>query len=699
MTRTGWRRVALVPAGFVALAAAIGLGALIGTNLVPQSDPTPTVDRGAASASASATPSPSPNPSSPSPSESPGPPTGNALADAGLDIDAARGGRVRLDGTASRDPDSETLEYDWRQVHGPDVTDGAGSLAGAKPVFDAPNAVSTIVFELRVSDGAVSGPDRVQVNVLDDPDRAIFVDGDLGSDDGDGTRSRPLRTIAHALTAARDAADLYVMARADRAAYDERAATVEIPSGTSIYGGYGAGWLRDVEAARTRITGARVAIAYRRLTSDAWLSGLDVVATPAGHFDTVIGVVAGRGRSDPPAVLRIEDTRIETGDIGVVPVGTALPAPLGGEPPPAAANSGVIAVRVDLELTRSTIHVGSAGRPANAPGGALGASAAGSGQDASGQTGGASGLGCLGGPVMGRGGDGGGIFASGSDGGGPNGGAGGTFGADGGGGRTGAPTAGGNGGLGGQGFSPRPTAELDALGLRGDDARLGERGTPADGGGGGGGGSGEGFEVGGGGGGGGGNGCGGGGGLGGLGGGGSVGIVLLGEGRALIASTSITAGPGGPGGTGGTGGAGGGGSQGGRGAPGTCFIGCAGAGGSGGMGGEGAWGGNGGGGAGGPSIGVYVADLVTVEIDDSAVVAGSGGAGGVGGAGGQGGIGGMVLGPNGDDGSGGRGGSSYALYTADAGTAVTITSTQLTAGAAGAGGSVGGQAGTSAARN
>ena len=85
-------------------------------------------------------------------------------ANAGRDQDVQLGERVTLDGSASSDPDGDTLSYAWRQTAGIQV-----DLRGAQtafPYFDA-GSEGTRKFELVVSDGRIeSTPDRVVIRVL-----------------------------------------------------------------------------------------------------------------------------------------------------------------------------------------------------------------------------------------------------------------------------------------------------------------------------------------------------------------------------------------------------------------------------------------------------------------------------------------------------------------------------------------------------
>ncbi len=150
----------------------------------------------------------------------------------------------------------------------------------------------------------------VQINVLEDAAVALFVAGDAGDDAaGNGTIDRPFASIGRALAEVTDAQqDLYVMARAEGGRYDETGAALVIPAGTSMYGGYDAGWRRDVATRKTgvdtdhrglRITGA--------LDFDTWISGLELVTADApGAGDDVTGIAAAGGA----ATLYLHDNAI-----------------------------------------------------------------------------------------------------------------------------------------------------------------------------------------------------------------------------------------------------------------------------------------------------------------------------------------------------------------------------------------------------
>jgi chitinase len=93
---------------------------------------------------------------------------GLPVASAGPDLTAISRGTVRLDGTASFDPDFGPLTFRWRQTAGPAVT--LSDPTAARPTFVAPLVLmggppTTLTFELAVSDGAATATDTVDVVV------------------------------------------------------------------------------------------------------------------------------------------------------------------------------------------------------------------------------------------------------------------------------------------------------------------------------------------------------------------------------------------------------------------------------------------------------------------------------------------------------------------------------------------------------
>lgn len=131
-------------------------------------------------------------------SDGEGDPAGPApSADAGADQTVPKRSVVRLDGSASSDPDTEDLSFKWAQVSGPDIVFVTDS--GATTSFTAPAEEGTIQIELTVSDGTQSSTDTVEIQVANHqpqadagadqsaaPGARISLDGSASSDpDGD----------------------------------------------------------------------------------------------------------------------------------------------------------------------------------------------------------------------------------------------------------------------------------------------------------------------------------------------------------------------------------------------------------------------------------------------------------------------------------------------------------------------------------
>jgi len=616
------------------------------------------------------------------------------VADAGAPAqEVGAGFNVNLDGSASSDPDGDSLSYTWRQTYGPNVIGSSDNLSGATPSFTAPAEVCTIIFELEVSDGADSDIDSVQINVSEDVTATLFVDGDNGSDivdTGDGSRGKPFATIARALDAI-DASprDIYVKSRVEPGVYDETAAPLDVPNGTSLYGGYDADWVRDVTGNRTLLNGHSTAVMLQAVDQPAWVSGFEIhAADSAAPGESVYGVSVQGGI----AALYIEDNTIVAGDV----------AP--GQAVNPGSSYGIFLYQLAaVELSRNTITAGMAGHGAVAVDGIRGDPGA-DGIAATSNIGAVNGTGVAGaGGIGGDGGAGGtagppaGSGTKGETGAGPTGGEGGDEGAAGNPGEAGM--AGDPGGFGsdgaassgGDGFGAAGAGFLHSHGVSGAEA--------TDGSGGGGGGGGGGLEVifnwrfGVGGSGGAQGGGGGVGGDGGNGGGASIGLWLEQVAIILVQENTITSGTGGDGNSGGRGGGGGDGGTGGPAVEATVEATDhpRGPGGAGGPGGNGGNGGIGGAGGGGPSYGILVGPDMLPEITRNTITSGRGGDGGVGASG--------DFDDNGvydrrdsAGGNGGQGGASYAIYDIGAAMVPALEDNDLTAGSGGvlgAGGSAG----------
>lgn len=590
------------------------------------------------------------------------------VAEAGARIAGAIASAITLDGRGSSDPDGDNLEFTWTQILGPDVTGGASTLTGPQPQFTAPAGVETLAFSLVVTDGEeFSAPDTVIVDVLEDPSAAYYVDRERGSDaTGDGSRNLPFASIGGALTALTAAGeDLYVRT-STLGVYDETGATLQIPAGTSVYGGYDGDWIRDYRFRKTRVLTRHDGFRFDQVNQDAWLSGFDLLTldSPSSSAD-VYGV---RAVGDGSASFFLEHNVISTGDVGP------------GVSVPGSAYGALLVQLATARVLTNQITVGAGGQGSDGNNGLNGSN--GDNGNNSSSTGGSGGPG-------GDGGEGGGggtrvneNGSSGSSGTSVSQPLGGTAlgGGGGGGGPTGGSRNGGSGGTGDGGGRGVPGARGGGTGVPATfgfspaHGARGGRGGHGAGGGGGGGGEADGLGRNGSRGGSGGEGGQGGeGGEGGRGGGASIGLWLASITNPELLGNTVQSGAGGGGGAGGFGGGGG---SGGSGGGGNSTNGNAGRGGSGGRGGAGGIGGTGGGGGGGPSFGVIFAAGLAPTLSNNVIASGLGGDAGSGGP----------------RGNGGEGGYSFAVFDADPtdGFVATLSGNQLTAGVGGAGGSSGG---------
>ncbi len=598
-------------------------------------------------------------------------------AHAGNTIDITKTFTVNLDGSASTDADGNNLSYTWTQTSGPDVTSGSGFLSGETPAFAAPDSVGSLVFQLVVNDGTDdSDPATVIVNVFEDTNVTYFVDGDNGNDDtATGSRDNPFASLTEAVAnLTTNLEDIYVMTRSAGAAYDESSANLDIPSGTSLYGGYDANWVRDIESNKTMINANHRGIQFFSVTQDAWLSGFNVVTSDSPDATEDVYGVSANG--DNSASLYVHDNIITTGNVEA------------GEDSSPGTNYGLALRFLALaDINNNIITVGEGGDGFEGArgtpgddgddgndGNRTGGHRAAGGDTGLGGNGGAGGT--RGGGINGNGGGGGGGGASSAP-------LGGTISGGGGGsGGSGNNADGGNlGGVGNTGGRGIPGAAGNGAGnltsslFSASNGATGGRGGHGSGGGGGGGGEANNVGVVGGGGGGGGEGGEGGfGGQGGRGAGASIGVWLHAIVTSNIFNNTITSGAGGLGGSGGFGGSGGSGGAGGDGISGDDkgLLGSGGGGADGRNGGSGGSGGYGGAGGGGPSYGIIFAADMAPTLTGNTIASGDGGAGGNGGS----------------RGNGGQGGYSFSIYDSNPDDAffATLSQNTLTSSTAGTGG-------------
>jgi cysteine-rich repeat protein len=506
------------------------------------------------------------------------------LNTAGCEADALRYGRAECNGCA--------------QAGRPCATAAVGQCADGilRCTAQSTTVCEALTFAADVDplgDGVDSNCDGFDGDI----ETAIFV-SPSGNDANDGSPGQPLRRLSKALTLARDGRmNVYLRATSTEAALDEKieeAATLVIPSGVRVVGGFELGadgmWKMgavrpDGTIPRTRIVvNAPKAISVDCLRTTTTLERLRIEGGDgSASAPTTYGLFVRNSRD-----LRVVDCAIQAGKARSGAAGAAggAPAASGGSGR-AGTNGHQDASCNDNEINGDSGTWGGAGGSSSCGGGRGGAGGIGrcgedDGEDGSAGADGAGPLAGLGGPA----GDG----ANATDG--YNG------------------TAGQDGAAGAAG-----AGALTATGYVVGTGLAGAAGGNGGGGGGGAGGDGgtDGYDdLGGGGGGGGAGGCGGGAGAGGGGGGGSFGGYVVASNVAFV-RTLVAAGTGG---AGGVGGAGAGGSAGGNGASGGSGHDGSQPGKDGGDGGRGGAGGNGGPGAGGPSVGLLSDPVSFVSADE-----------------------------------------------------------------------------------
>ena len=417
--------------------------------------------------------------------------------------------------------------------------------------------------------------------------KALFVDVYSGKDSNPGTKSKPFKSITHALTKASSSGKNQILV--SQGSYSGQ---ITLKNGVSIYGGYNAsaGWTRS-EGNSVQLHGSTKMVVAINISSPTTLALLTIQASSnTASGGSSYGVLA-RSSSG----LTIRDCTISAGGGGGGATGASgtkgTDGQKGFDGKPGCEDGGGAFCS---SCSTPGVGAGVSGSCGN-KGGNGGASGKGDGSGKNGQS-------VSGGGVGGKGGSAGHNGTSGGAAGGASGGSNGSGG-------------GSIGTLGTNGYTP----------AGGGSATNGSSGKGGGGGGGGGGdapGFGECDSYGGTGGGGGSGACGGTGGKGGGGGGGSFAIYIYGGSPNIISCqlTTLNGGKGGSGGSGGKGGTGGGGGKGGAGGDEDSKSG-----GAGGKGGNGGAGGHGGGGGGGPSIGIACANNAAPDLSNVSINHGSGG--------------------------------------------------------------------------
>jgi hypothetical protein len=187
------------------------------------------------------------------------------------------------------DSDGDSLTYRWTQNQGSDAIDTQGFDAATmsfRHSGDGLSVVETLVFTVEVSDGQSTGTASVNVLVAKDATRAIFVDGESGSDDsGSGSIETPYASIEHAAENG-GGGDIYVRTLPGGAAYEEDTNAISLVNSASLFGGFDENWNRDIVGNKTVVRTESGGIRMLGANGTAELSGLDVTATnPRGHSD------------------------------------------------------------------------------------------------------------------------------------------------------------------------------------------------------------------------------------------------------------------------------------------------------------------------------------------------------------------------------------------------------------------------------
>ena len=556
--------------------------------------------------------------------------------------------------------------YEWRLLKGPDVMfegNPVRELSGRSPTFTAANEVSTLAFELEVTVEGETLSDQVTIQIQKDRTKAVYIGVREQGITPDGTQVAPYVSFDEAFLNISSGEDLYVMTQENPYVAVN---TLDIPDGTSLFGGYGVDWVRDINNNKTPVSlnaslDMQSVMRITETSSEMWFSGFNLRADGsggvAGNNVVALHIVGGANQEGPVYVVNniLNASDVVAGTSESSGSSYALHV------------SNVAELRVyNNALIAGVGGLGQAGTVGNPGQNGGNASARIGGSGSPGGNGGTGGIG------------GSGIFllagfpgsAGGNGTGGATGGAGGAGGTaqlfcDGITDKGGVGGQGGAGGIGDRGTGGGDFDQVVTAGYLSVHGTIGTNGYHGAGGGGGGGGASC-FGIGGLGGGGGEGGGAGGAGTGGAGGGASIGIWLNAVPSAEVLTNRITTSDGGDGASGGDGGTGGSGGNYANGTSGTLEGSSGGRGGQGGAGGDG---GHGGGGSGGPTIGIWVTSGISPLITDNTFTLGNGGDGG-------------------DFGNGGDGGDSYAIFDADPNDASlpVLTGNSVTLGTAGGGG-------------
>jgi len=300
-------------------------------------------------------------------------PAGVTMAEAGpVAVDVRTTDTFTLDASASTSA-AGVLTYAWRQIRAGEALQESTDV---DPTFDAGDEVTTLIFRLTITDerGATS-TDDIQIDVLEDPGFALFVDQANGVDTNMGTRADPFATVGAAVAMANSQAftyDIYLKSPIDGAGacdpagfYDETGGKLTAEQGVSVYGGFDADWRRDTTNCRTEIRGELETLEFIEIDEPTTVSGLRIHTTNLGTIGTrdpaefmMTGIRAIDGRD----LLTIKDNVIEVDDWARLPGASVGPGV-----------AGIFASGIrDLMVEDNQIIAGTPGdaptRPAVAPG-------------------------------------------------------------------------------------------------------------------------------------------------------------------------------------------------------------------------------------------------------------------------------------------------------------------------------------------
>ena len=249
------------------------------------------------------------------------------IADAGIDQTVNTGMSVTLSGGAEG-MFSGQPEFTWRLMNGPDLQVNGSpvrTLSGIAPTFTAPDEVSTLVFELGVTVEGGTSNDQVIVQVQRDRSRAVYV-GSNTAGSPNGSQNSPFNTLEEAVFSLTpgENQDLYVMTRRDNGDVLPYLLvnTLELPDGSSVYGGYNEEWIRNTDAWRTPVTltasatntAVQSVFSYSTLSRSVQVSGF-ALTTDTGSATSSNNLVALAVIGTGSGQLLVENNTLIAGNV------------------------------------------------------------------------------------------------------------------------------------------------------------------------------------------------------------------------------------------------------------------------------------------------------------------------------------------------------------------------------------------------